>query len=307
MQVRKRLGEMLIEAGVIDAGQLQTALAHQRKWGGKLGQALVDLKLASEPQIVAALSRKLGYEVVNVAALQRTPELDDALRMVPAEVALRHTVLPFAVDASSLSVVMSDPSNIAVVDELAFRTGRRIKISLSGDRLLNAALQRFYVVDEDRRRGVASRPGMPAGPAAPVIAAARPGGATPVPGSIRPVPAAIPPGAATVPVRSVPGSVVAAGSAAVAGAAVGVAMRLSPTPAPVGAPDVVARRDPPVVPERQLTPREAALLESIQRAARGEETALVKPPQLAAAVVRILLRKGLVTEAELIDELSRPT
>src|SRR5512138_725998 len=130
MHVRKRLGEMLIEAGVIDAGQLQTALAHQRKWGGKLGQALVDLKMATEPQIVSALSRKLGYEVVNVVALQRTPELEEALRMVPGEVALRHTVLPIAIDAGSLGVAMSDPSNIAVVDELSFRTGRRIKISL---------------------------------------------------------------------------------------------------------------------------------------------------------------------------------
>jgi hypothetical protein len=73
--------------------------------------------------------------------------------------------------------------------------------------------------------------------------------------------------------------------------------------APAAFPEPNPRRES--TPDRQLTPREAALLESIQRASRGEETALVKPPQLAAAVIRILLRKGLVTEAELIDELTR--
>lgn len=275
MHVRKRLGEMLIEAGVIDAGQLQTALAHQRKWGGKLGQAIVDLRMAAEEQIVTSLSRKLGYEAVNVAALQRTPELEQALKMVPAEVALRHTVLPVAMDASSLSVVMSDPSNIAVVDELAFRTGRRIKISLAGDRLLQAAVHRFYVLDEDSRRGVVHR-------LAP---------STPAPAGV--APGAPPPRGTPVPGLS--------GSAAPRTAPAGGSAQATPSTQ-----EPVLRREPPAG-ERQLTPREAALLDSIQRAARGEETALVKPPQLVAAVVRILVRKGLVTEAELIAELGRPS
>ncbi|HEX9048901.1 MAG TPA: hypothetical protein VF841_00035, partial [Anaeromyxobacter sp.] len=68
MAVRKRLGELLLEAGIIDGNQLQAALGHQRKWGGRLGQALVDLKLVSEAQIVEALAKKLGYEVVRVGA-----------------------------------------------------------------------------------------------------------------------------------------------------------------------------------------------------------------------------------------------
>jgi hypothetical protein len=245
MNVRKRLGELLIEAGVIDAAQLQTALAHQRKAGGKLGQALVDLRLATEPQIVAALSRKLGYDVVDVAGLARTPDLEQALRLVPAEVAARHTVLPVAADAATLTVVMSDPSNIAIVDELSFRTGRRLRIALAGDRVLTAAIERLYGADDDHRRGVAHRA---------VIA---------------------PPGTAP---RAAP----------------------SPTPAPASQPAATAVPD-----RRPPTPREAALLEALQRALRGDETALVKPAQLAAAAVRLLVRKGLVTEAELVAELAK--
>ncbi len=58
MTPKKRLGELLIDAGVIDATQLQAALGFQRQWGVRLGQALVDLKLASEPQHAPAVRAK---------------------------------------------------------------------------------------------------------------------------------------------------------------------------------------------------------------------------------------------------------
>ena len=249
MNVRKRLGEMLLEAGAIDDAQLQAALSHQRKWGGKLGQALVDLKLVTEPQIVGALSRKLGYEIVEVSALQRTPALEEALKLVPSDVAVRQTVLPIESDASSLTVAMSDPSNIAVVDELAFRTGRRIKIALAGDRAITAAVQRLYFPEEDRRGGVLHR-----------VTAARAGEAAP---------------------------------------------RAPVTAARAGPREPPPRLEAPSSDERQLTPREAALLDAVQRAMRGQETALVRPGQLVTALLRIAVRKGIVTELELAEELAR--
>ncbi len=58
-------------------------------------------------------------------------------------------------------------------------------------------------------------------------------------------------------------------------------------------------------PERQLTPRQSAMLDALGRAARGEESGLVKPGQLAAALARLLLKHGVVSEQELLDELAR--
>ncbi|HEU4383037.1 MAG TPA: hypothetical protein VFR85_05965 [Anaeromyxobacteraceae bacterium] len=144
MAVRKRLGEMLLEAGVIDQHQLDAALGHQRKWGGRLGQALVDLKITSEASIVEALSRKFGYEVVHLEGMEAGPVLEAALRLVPREVAARHNVLPYAADTSTVSVAMSDPGNIGVVDEIRFRAGRRVKVALAGDREIAAAVRRLY-------------------------------------------------------------------------------------------------------------------------------------------------------------------
>ncbi len=141
---KKRLGEMLLEAGVIDEHKLQAALGHQRKWGGRLGQAFVDLKLTTEAQIVTALSRKFGYQVVPPHALEAGPMLESALKVVPREFASRHNLIPFAIDSSTISVAMSDPANIAVVDEIRFRTGRRVQIALAGDQQIGDAVRRHY-------------------------------------------------------------------------------------------------------------------------------------------------------------------
>lgn len=362
MTVKKRLGEMLLEAGVIDEPQLHAALGHQRKWGGKLGQALLDLKLATEPQIVAALSRKFGYNAVGVAGLPRTPQLEAAMKLVPRELALRQTLLPVASDTSSITVAMADPSNIAVVDELSFRTGRRIKIVLAGDREIAAAVRRLYYAEEEpsqldaipleelssdapfettgdpftaapeaardgqvpppraqpppdpaaaRARANVPSPASPAPFAAPPP---RPSGArvdlqqafTPPPMLVRNLGA--PPARRTAP--PAPGSSYPVFPAAGALPTQPVPRHAAPADSlgePILATDLapVEEDSQPSGAERQLTPRESAMLDALQRAARGEDSGLVKAGQLAAAVARLLLKRGLVTERELLDELMR--
>jgi hypothetical protein len=147
--VKKRLGELLIEADVIDEHQLRSALGHQRQWGGKLGQALVDLKLATEPQIVEALAKTLGFPIVSLAAVERAV-VEPALKLLPAEVARRHNVLPIACETGSITLAMSDPTNVRVADEVSFRTGRRVKIALAGDREVARAVARLYFPEQER-------------------------------------------------------------------------------------------------------------------------------------------------------------
>src|SRR5512138_2609670 len=124
MTVKKRLGEMLMEAGVIGETQLKAALGHQRQWGVRIGQALVDLKLATEADIVRALAQKYGFEVARLEGLEPYA-LDQAVALLPRDFAIRHNVFPMAADTASLTVAMSDPTNLALVDEISFRIGRR--------------------------------------------------------------------------------------------------------------------------------------------------------------------------------------
>jgi type II secretion system (T2SS) protein E len=147
MAPKKRLGEMLIDAGVIDETQLKAALGHQRQWGVRLGQALVDLKLATEADIVRALSVKFGFGIAALDALEPYA-LEQALALLPRDFALRNNVFPMAADTASVTVAMSDPTNLAVVDEVRFRTGRRVKVCIGGDREVAEALRRHYPGDE---------------------------------------------------------------------------------------------------------------------------------------------------------------
>jgi type II secretion system (T2SS) protein E len=140
---KKRLGEMLMDAGIIDETQLKAALGHQRQWGVRLGQALVDLKLATEPDIVRALSTKFGFPVAQLANLEPYA-LEQAVGLLPRDFAVRHNVFPMAADTASLTVAMSDPTNLAIVDEIRFRTGRRVKVCMGGDREVAEAVRRHY-------------------------------------------------------------------------------------------------------------------------------------------------------------------
>jgi hypothetical protein len=354
MAAKKRLGEMLLDAGVIDETQLLAALGHQRKWGGKLGQALIDLKLATEPQIVSALSKKFGYEVAQVAALKPSPALEGTLRLVPRELALRQTFLPVEADSTTLTVAMGDPSNIGVVDELSFRTGRRVKVVIAGDREIAAAIRRLYYADEERRpeaipleipeqeaplettrdpfaampdhiregyfgrpahtvasdpaRAPSVRPPLSLDPqrrAAPAQAAPPPLGAqeetgyTPPPVLLR---------GAQLPVRSPP----AAAVPEPAGADMDSESGDLSLGEPILATDLLVDEEEhdgpfeaaPVAATPPPTPSRSALLEALDRLAHGEATSL-DPARLAAALARLLLRRGLVTEAELLAELAR--
>ena len=140
---RKRLGELLVEAGVIDAAQLRGALAHQRRSGGRLGQCLVALRLATEDQVVRALSSRLDCPVAVVSALRPGPDLAVALDLVPVDFAMRHKILPVAVDSACLTVAMADPTDVVAVDELSFRVGRRVRVTIAAESEITRAVHRL--------------------------------------------------------------------------------------------------------------------------------------------------------------------
>src|SRR5690242_11774580 len=105
---RKKLGEMLIEAGILDETGLRTALAEQRRWGGTLGRTLVDLKLVSEPELVRVLSVQLACQTVD---LDRTHIPPHVIELVPGELAQQWNLIPFAQPMKFLDVAMADPTN----------------------------------------------------------------------------------------------------------------------------------------------------------------------------------------------------
>lgn len=146
---RKKLGEMLIEAGVLDEHGLRSALADQRRWGRSLGRTLVEMKLVDEDVMVGVLGRQLGIESVDLDGVEVDPEV---LQLVPEELARHTRVMPFRVAMKFLDVAMVDPTNVGVLDELRIRTQLNIRSFLGGPRQIERAIARYY------GHGVGTRP-----------------------------------------------------------------------------------------------------------------------------------------------------
>lgn len=138
---RKRLGEILMGAGLIDQAGLRAGLAEQQRWGGPLGRILIDMRLVSEANLVAALSQQLAVPTVDLDSLKPGPEV---LALVPAEFALDHTVVPFARAGKFLDLAMADPTNQGISDELRIRTQLNIRPYLAGPKAIELALARWY-------------------------------------------------------------------------------------------------------------------------------------------------------------------
>jgi hypothetical protein len=152
MPPRKRLGQLLTELGVIDEHQLQSALGHQKQWGGKLGAILVQKGFCSEDQMVSALTQHLALPRVKLAEAKIDPR---AQKCVTRQIAEKLHVFPYELSGSGRSevvtVAMSDPTDLSAVDQLAFHTGKRIKPMLAGDSEVLNAIHAHYPAPEEKK------------------------------------------------------------------------------------------------------------------------------------------------------------
>ena len=142
---RLRLGEVLVQAGLIDEHQLSSALADQSRWGRPIGTTLVEMGFLGEAELLPALAHQLGVPMARLNGKKLRPEL---LELIPRETAQQHRVLPLFVEQEgarqTLHVGLEDPTNVALLDELAFRTSMQIKPVLVARSELSAALVRGY-------------------------------------------------------------------------------------------------------------------------------------------------------------------
>src|SRR3954467_5554772 len=152
MPPRKRLGQVLTELGVIDEHQLQSALGHQKQWGGKLGSVLVQKGFCKEPDVVSALSKHLGMPQVKLTEAKIDPK---AVKFVSRPIAEKLHVFPYELSGSGRSevvtVALSDPTDLSAVDQLAFHTGKRIKPMLAGDSEVLNAIHAHYGAPEEKK------------------------------------------------------------------------------------------------------------------------------------------------------------
>jgi type IV pilus assembly protein PilB len=143
--VQDTLGTRLVETGVITAEQLRHALRIQRESGGTLGQALLRLKFVPEMDLVDIASRVYNVKAVDLA----TYPIDvEAARLISAEVARRHLVLPVARNGRRITVAMATPNNVLAMQDITFVTGLEVDPVLSPESVLREVIERVYDVGE---------------------------------------------------------------------------------------------------------------------------------------------------------------
>lgn len=144
--MKKRLGEVLVERGLIDVQQLQAALAHQRQWGTRLGTALVACGAVAEGTLTRVLAEVLGFPIVDLARVVVDPA---ALDLVPRHTCEENDVLPLALKAQGngrrvLLLAMADPMNATVIDEIGFTTDCVVKPAIAQISSIEQAIRRYH-------------------------------------------------------------------------------------------------------------------------------------------------------------------
>lgn len=143
---KKRLGDLLLGAGVITQEQLEEALKRQKEAGNgqKLGMTLVDMGIMNDEIIAEALCHQMGLERVHLAGI--TIE-DEVLALVDEKVLRKYMLLPyeFAPDNPNvLRVAFSDPLDMIAMDDLSIITGMQIEVRVTTVKDVSQALDRFY-------------------------------------------------------------------------------------------------------------------------------------------------------------------
>ena len=139
--VGHRLGELLLKRSLITPAQLEAASNHQRAHGGPFGAALVRLGIISEDDLMTCLHREYRLPVVDPMSAEPAPEV---LRLVPHDLARKHELLPIGLIGSTLTLALSDPSNLAGLNEVKFLTGCDIRVVLASPRALQKSIQKHY-------------------------------------------------------------------------------------------------------------------------------------------------------------------
>ncbi len=151
MRERIKVGEILLRAGVIDQMQLNAALGEQTRWGRRLGVTLIKLGFLEERDLVRALASQLSLPVASLEGKRIHP---DILALVPASIAEEHSVIPLFTKEENgmgqLFLGMEDPSNLAVLDDLSFRTGLEVRPVMVGPSELAEAIDRAYRRDANK-------------------------------------------------------------------------------------------------------------------------------------------------------------
>jgi len=147
--VQKKLGEMLVDAGVITLDQLQEALERQRESGVRLGEAVVELEMSTEDQVQDVLADQLGIQKID---LYEERIDNDVAKMISADMISRHQALPVRQEGNEVIVAMVDPLNLLAIDDIRLSTGLDVVPRITSPHALKFAYDQMFGVTAEAEK-----------------------------------------------------------------------------------------------------------------------------------------------------------
>lgn len=138
---RKRLGEVLLEAGYVTEEQIKEALEIQKATGEKLGEILVKEKYVSEEQILKVIESQFGIQYIDITKIYIDPE---TAKMVAEEVCRRHKVVPIEVINGEITLAMKDPLNYYAIEDIKLFVALPVKPVITSETAINATLDKVF-------------------------------------------------------------------------------------------------------------------------------------------------------------------
>ena len=140
---RRRLGDLLIESGLISDAQLKAALNEQRKWGGRLGRTVVELGFATETAMASALAKQLELPSVDLDTAQLPASAPTWMRLDLCE---RYGVFPLEINqgARAIRIATADPTNVEQLQALEFATNLKVLPTVATTSAIERAIRKYY-------------------------------------------------------------------------------------------------------------------------------------------------------------------
>ena len=138
---KRRLGNILVNAGKITSFQLQEALKAQKSLGKKLGEILVDSKIITEDEIIEAIEQQTGIKKIDLNTIEFNRK---AISLIPENLCKKYTLIPFGFENNRIKVTLADPLNIFAIDDVAISTGFEIESFISRKADINKYIGIYY-------------------------------------------------------------------------------------------------------------------------------------------------------------------
>lgn len=139
--INKKLGELLIEEGIINQRQLDKALAIQQEKGGLIGEILVDLGFVKEGDIAKSLTAQYGFPYLPLNNYDINPEI---IAIIPVRVARQYLLIPIDKIGNNLTIAMSNPLNIQAVEDVELLSGCSVQTFVSTSSDIKRAIEKYY-------------------------------------------------------------------------------------------------------------------------------------------------------------------